>query len=167
MDGLKSKFHPDRFDPIQALQQLQDIRRQTVRSGRDRKGNHIRILYGFRENPFQIICGGIRVGVRLKICNKFADRALLADQFFLGLDLLCDRQGGRGCKVSGTASAAEDAAAVSDCAVAVGAGHPAVQGETIYFFTKTVFHFVIKGMIRLFFPFHNKSSSFKGKSVYF
>ena len=80
----------------------------------------------FLENFFQIGHRRVSIGVSLKIGDVFVNRSFGRKHGNLTVYLFMDREGCTGGKITAAAFAAEDAAAVSYCAVAVGTAHATV-----------------------------------------
>ena len=95
---------------------------------------------GFQKHRTQFLHRGIGVCKRLKICNKTGSRTFSGgDPGYSIFNLSGNRfTAGRG-EIPGTGTAAEDAAAGAQSAVPVGTGKTAVQGNFVYFLSKSFF----------------------------
>lgn len=140
MDGLQAQLHPDGLAFVQLCQQVDHIRRQTVRTGADGQGCNVRMIYGCCEQLPQASCGRIGIRKRLKIGDKLLPtgvgicrilQVLLAEHLLTGLDLFRDGKPRRRSKFPGASGAAENTAAGAQGAVPVGAGHAAVQRNLV------------------------------------
>ena len=92
----------------------------------------------FLKKLFQIGKRGIGVGVGLEIGDEIIPGVFGGDALSGRLNLFGDGSAARFGKIAGSAVAAEDAAAGSQRSVPVGAGHAAVQGEAVEFFSELI-----------------------------
>ena len=80
----------------------------------------------FLENFFQIGHRRVSIGVSLKIGDVFVNRSFGGKHGNLTVYLFMDREGCTSGKITAATFAAEDAAVVSYCTIAVGTAHAAV-----------------------------------------
>ena len=59
MDGLEPQLHPDRLDPVQAVEHLEHLRPQTVRPRSDGEGADIRMAERFAADDLDIADTGL------------------------------------------------------------------------------------------------------------
>lgn len=105
------------------------------------------MVQGFPVDAFQVVCGGVGVGVGLEIGDVAGGRTFGFQGADACLDLVGDGEGGITGKFAGAAGAAEDAAPGSQGSVPVGAGAADIQGELVELFAEAGLYGFVEGIV--------------------
>ena len=137
VNGLQPQLHPHGLLPVQLCKQSNHIGGKAVRPGGCIQDSDVRAGQDGGKERAQIGDGGVGVGIGLKVGNVWAVLGHFSLHPRLGSpDLFFQALASGGGKIPGSALAAENAAAVSEGSVPVGAGHAAVQGQFVDLFSE-------------------------------
>ena len=87
-DRLEPELDPDRLDPVHLFQKVQDISRQAVRTGGNRKDRDIRMADGFLIERPKPLCRRVGPRVCLEIGDILSVLYLFRNALFPAFDLL-------------------------------------------------------------------------------
>ena len=152
MDRLQSKFHPYRFPPVQAFQQVQHVFAKAVRTRTYGDGADLRMFDRLCKNLFQIFHRRVGIGISLKIGDEFPDRSFFRKDPDLILNLFCNGKSRVRGKISAPACAAENTSSCPQRAVPVRTGHSAAQRHLINLFAKTLSEHIVQRAVRFSIP---------------